>query len=244
MRRLLVLFVLAITAFGLCQSPSVPAGTAVRPQVVVYIREHATGANMVEISMVEPGYPPELLQKQITDLCRRLNAEPLGLNIYQEELVANQPNLRFLKATFAVVGLTDMDGGVNLTPLLQAFAGAPSPNTVKGMMVVLDEFVPIPKKTLRNFKSHAVEIQGRVDQNPPAVQYDIQFLTQNPGEINVLTEAGQVEKTPVSPPARKSPSTILWTLIVLAGLSMGALVYFLISRWHSGSSSASIARRP
>jgi hypothetical protein len=244
MHRLLTLFVLAVTAFGFGQEPEVPKSTAVRPQVVVYIREHQTGANMVELSMVEPGYPPDLLQKQIMDLCKRLDSQPMGLNIYQEELVVNQPNLRFLKATFAVVGLTDMQGGVNLTPLLQAFAGAPAPNTVKGMMVVLDDFVPVPKKTLRNFKSPAVVIQGRVDENPPAVQYDIQLLTQNPSEINVQAEPEKAENSPVPAPSRKAPSTILWLLIVLAGLSVGGLVYFFISRWHSGSSSASIARRP
>ena len=244
MHRLLLLFVLAVCAFSFGQVPEAPKSSSVRPQVVVYIREHQTGANMVEMSMVEPGYPPDLLQKQIMDLCKRLNSQPMGLTIYQEELVANQPNLRFLKATFAVVGLTDMQGGVNLTPLLQAFAGAPAPNTVKGMMVVLDDFVPVPKKTLRNFKSPAVDIQGRVDQNPPAVQYDIQLLSQNPSEINVQAESEKVEKTPVSAPPQKTPSPILWMLIVLAGLCVGALVYFFISRWHSGSSSASIARRP
>lgn len=237
MRWVLVTLGLALASLGWVQETPPTPNAAVRPQVVAYIREHPTGANMVQISMVEPGYPPDLLKSQILDLCRRLKSEPLGLNIYQEELIANQPKLRFLKATFATYGLTDSEGGVNLTPLLQAFAGAPAPNTVKGMVVVLDDFTPVPKKTLRNFSSPAVAIQGRVDENPPAVQYDIQLLTQNPSEINVQAEPERVEKSPVVTTVRRTPSAILWMLIVLAGLSVGALVYFLVSRWYSNSSS-------
>lgn len=210
--------------------------------MVVYVRQHSTGANIIQISMVEPDYPPALLQRQINDLGASLDYPPRGLSVYQHEMIANNPKLRFLKADFAVAGLTGEDGQVFLTPLVRAFVGAPEPHTIKALTVVLDGFLATPK-TLHNFKSEAVEVRGQIQTDPPTVQYEIELHSQNPSEINITLDPPKVESQPQRAPARRVSPSLVWGLIILSGLAAGALVYFLLLRRPTGGPPKTAARK-
>lgn len=234
MRGWAALLLVFLCALSSPQSPTDAPLPPIHPQLVAYVRQHSSGANLIELSMVEPDYPPDLLQRQINDLCTRLEYPARGLQVYQEELVANNPNLRFLKATFATGNLTQADGTINLTPLAQAFAGAPAPHTIKGMTVIFDDFMPT-KKTLKNYRSPSVSVEGRLDVDPPTVEYQIQLLSQNPSEISVHMEPPPVERTVSQPSQRTTPLGLIWGLIIVAGLAAGALVYFVLIRRPFGT---------
>lgn len=239
MRALAAVVIAFLVGLALAQEPSQPEtpppSASVRPQLVAYVRQHISGASLIELSMVDPGYPADLLERQIKDLCERLDYPARGLQLYEEELVANNPNLRFRKATFATGNLTLPDGTINLTPMLQAFAGAPAPYTIKGMTLIFDEFKPTAK-TLKEFRSQAVVIEGRLDLDPPTVEYHVQLLSQNPSEISVNSAPPPVERT-VSPVPRQRPNVgLVWSLIIVAGLAAGALVYFVLIRRSFGAS--------
>lgn len=234
-----------VTSAGAQTSTAPPApksAPAIHPDVVVFLRHHSSGADVVEISMVDADYPADLLTKQVNDLCARLNYPPTGLQVYSDQMIAGNPKLQFLHATFATAGLTHEDGTINLTPLIQAFAGAPPPHTIKGMNVIVDDFIPTAK-TIKAFPGPGAAIYGRVDSNPPDVEYQIQLLTQNPGDINIQLTGPTVERKPSKVPERGPSAILVWSLTILAGLGTGALVYFLVVARLSGGSSAAAARK-
>jgi len=244
MRGCFILGFALLTGFGLAQQPLSAAPTTsdvVRPDVLIYVHGDTTGANVVEVTMVDEHYPADLLQKQITDLGNRLKEQPRGLRIAQ--FVLNTNNQKVLQASFGTIGLEDSDGNANLTPLIQAFAGAPAPYTIKGMEVFYDDFNP-PIKGPKSFKSDAVTVEGRMDMNPPQVEYSIRLLTQNPSDILVSTKPPKVESKVNRAPVENSNSVLVWCLILVAGMAAGALVYFLLIRRLSGSSSTSVLRKP
>lgn len=227
----LVLVVTGCFALPQNQDPAIKGlFTTVRPQVLITIKEHPTTADLLEISMVEPNYPPDLLRRQIEGLGRLLNSAPRGLSIFAVELEEGNPNLRFLKATFAIDGIIDRaNGRLNLTHLVQAFAGAPEPHTVKGMAVVFQDEVP-SKTTISRFASEAVEVEARVETQPPMIEYRVKLKSQNPGEIEVAPSKPAVEPQEQKKKAAELPSFLIWTLVGLSGLAAGGLVYSIISR--------------
>ncbi len=243
MRCCFTLLIAAVAAVCLAQQPPQPADgqpTPVRPDVLIYVHGDTTGANVVEISMVDENYPSDLLQKQINDLCDRLKVPARGLRVVRSIMQGN--NQKVLAASFGTVGLEDSEGNANLTPLIQAFAGAPAPYTIKGMEVFYDDFNP-PIKGPKSFRSQSVTVDGRMDMNPPQVEYAIRLLTQNPGEILVSSKPPKVEPTSNRPQAGNSNSVLVWCLILIGGMAAGSLVYFLLIRRLSGSSSTSVLRK-
>jgi hypothetical protein len=246
MRLLLSLLLLfaALSAWsqGVIPPQSDDGFRAVRPDVLVYVEGHAAAGEIVQISMVNPDYPAETLKNQVEDLCKRLNSPARGLQVYTYTMGSNS-KLKFLQASFATTGMTDGEGNANLTPLLQALAGVPGPFTIKGVEVFYNGFDP-PIKGPKNFTSPAVVITGRRDSSPPQVEYSIQLQSQNASEIQVETKPPTAEPTINQPPVEKSNRVMLWCLILLAGLAGGSLVYFLLIKRLSGSSSTSVLRKP
>jgi hypothetical protein len=234
---LLMLLSLGI-AFSQVQAPAKNGFPAVRPDVIIYVKGHWTGANVVQISMVEANYPPEMLRKQVEDLCRRLDHPATGLAV-TPYVLDNNPNLKFLQATFGTSGLNDEEGNANLTPLIQAFAGVPAPHTIKGMEIFYSEFDP-PIKGPKSFTSPTLRIHGRQDRNPPQVEYAVELLSQNPSELLVETKPSAGEARPLVTPTQNSSPVLLWCLILMAGVAAGALVYFLLVKRLSGRSPSSV----
>jgi hypothetical protein len=205
--------------------------TTVRPQIMVLVREHEFGADVVEVSVVEASYPPELLRKQVEALGASLNNTLRGYQDYIVQLDKDKPNLKFLKASFAVDGLVDgKEGTVNLTPIAKAFAGAPKPHTVEGISVMLEHFNASPR-TLQAFDSANVSVQGRVQAELSSVEYRIHLHTQDPALISIgAAPVAQPEKNQVNTPADRGFGIWIWTLVALAGIATGALVYFAVLR--------------
>lgn len=245
MRFLMACLAVASITSAIAQTSTAPAQTAlaIHPDVVVFLRHHTTGADVVEISMVDADYPAALLTKQVDDLCSRLKVDPIGLQVYTDQLVAGNPKLQFLHATFATAGITGNDGSINLTPLIQAFAGVPAPHTVKGMNVIVDDFTPTAK-TIKDYPGPGAIVQGRVDSNPPDVEYQIQLLSQNPSDINIRVGAPPVEQKSRRPADQGGNAILVWSLAILAGLGAAALVYFLVVNRLSGGSSTASVRKP
>src|SRR5690349_17446165 len=123
MRLLLSALTLCAVSTALAQTlapaPSDSSFPAVRPDVVIYVKGHWTGNNLVEITMVDANYPPETLKKQVADLCERLGHPASGLAVTPYTM-GESAKLKFLQATFGTAGLTDDEGNANLTPLIQA----------------------------------------------------------------------------------------------------------------------------
>jgi hypothetical protein len=216
-------------AAGIAHGQDVPQPDAGGQQIVVLVREHAMGPEILQISAVKPDYPSDLLEKQINSLAQNLGSQIRGLTIYYEELVPGDANMRFLKSSFSVDGLIE-DGDLKLTPLLKAFAGAPEPYTVHGLRIIVEGVPPKPDR-VKYFDPKTLSVEAKFDKDPPTTEYEVQLKTQNPGEITVSNKAPAAESTNRGETAPSGPNPVLvWTLVVVAGLAAGALVYSVVIR--------------
>lgn len=231
MRIVVLPIVLALVGFSTAQEggPSGPFATT-GPDISVVITEHATGADIVEITATRAEYPATLLAQQIAALGKYLKSEPRVLRVFEQSLDPENQRLSFLKATFAVDGLIDRRLGVlRLEPLAKAFAGAAPPNTVQGLSVIYDGELPTAS-TIQSFESAAVSVAGRVTQNPTGIEYRIRLKTQKADEIRIPESTNeQMEPQPPSS-STGGPPAYAWAFLGVAGIAAGALVYFALLR--------------
>jgi hypothetical protein len=201
-----------------------------RPDATVVIREHPTGADMVEVTMAESDYPLELLTEQMNNLGVELNSMPRGLEVARHVLSPDNKELQFVKAKFAVDGLIDREGQrLNLQPLLRALAGAPEPHTVNSLLVILDGEKPT-SRTVKRHISKAVEAEATFVPAPAQIEYQIRLKTQDPSQITFPDFAPE-QKAGEKTSAQQSGTPVLfYAAIVAAALAVGALVYLALLR--------------
>lgn len=221
----ILIFLLAVQIFGKKENMSRPGATFV-------IREHQTGANMLEITLLEPSYPPDLLKRQIQKMTEIVNSYPRGLEMYYHQLSPDQPKLRFLKAVFAMDGLIRVDKQTfRLEPILKAFAGTPDPFTLHSISV---HFVgkKTGPKTLRAFSSKAVDVKGNVHTEPQGVEYFIEYHSQHPDEIKVPEEVLFLKQRKNHSISSKNDWNHLkfWGLLG-ASLAFGIGIYFGLTKY-------------
>ncbi len=232
----LFLVLWSVVGRGLAQSPS-PTTTlfdSVSPQVIVKITKHNTGADLVEISLEQAGYPAELLRAQIGDLSRRLGVGARGFKVELRQIAVAAGPISFLTCSFGINGLLDhVNGKVNLQALVQAFAGEHGKFTVKGMSVLL-EGEGADERTVRSFKSEYVEVQGIRINTPKGIEYRILVKSTEPDQIFIPSWSG--ERLPEKPVPVPKPSVdwTLYGLVIVGAIAVGALVYsFLLRPSHS-----------
>lgn len=208
--------------------------TTTRPDVTITVTKHAsTGVDVVEMTTQRPDYPVALLQEQAGKVAAALGVAPTGLKVgpYQ---IGNNPDLRFTQATFAVQGLVDRAGGIlRVEPFAKAFAGAPEPNTVDVLMVQFDGERPTGN-TLKSYfpKDGPVRVQAVAGAAGGGVEYRIQLLTQDPAKISIPDDRRQPLPQAAPPPPKPGPGPdwLLYGVIFVAAIAVGALVYSLLLR--------------
>lgn len=203
--------------------------STVKPDIMVIVREHPTGAEIVQVTALAKGYPTELLKSQLTQLGFNLNASVRGIQMERPNLGTKAP-VSFLRAEFATDGLIDRSKGIlRLGPIVKAFAGAPAPYTVQGMKIAF-EGEKTTKKMLRDFPSPGiVEIEGRASINPPGIEYQVKLICQEAALIDIPDEyAPPANQKPVPIPSSSPSPLMLVGLFSLAGVALGALVYLAL----------------
>jgi hypothetical protein len=202
----------------------------VRTQAIVQISKHATGADMVQVSMEDEGYPADLLRSQIDDLGKRLGTPARGLKLTMHEIASAGQSIGILKCTFAINGLLDhTTGRVALQALAQAFTGDHGKYTVKGMAVLLDGETA-DDKTVRSFSSPAVEVQGIRINEPRGIEYRILIKTNEPDAIFIPSWSGDKLPPKPVPVPKQGTDWALYSMAMVAALAVGALVYSFLLR--------------
>lgn len=201
-----------------------------RPDATVVIREHATGADMVEITMSRADYPTELLREQMEFLGSELNSMPRGLVVQKIGLDSTNKELQFVKARFAVDGILDRAGHrLNIQPLLRAFAGSPEPYTVKNMLIIFDGEKP-SARTVKRHVSDAVDAEANFVSAPAEIEYHITLKSQDRSKI-IFPDHAPEQKLGTKPSVKgSSPSILFYGAIGIAALAVGALVYLTLLR--------------
>lgn len=235
MRILALWAVIAISALGVSQAPPEASNSSapIRPEVVVVVKKSQTGADLIQIKMLDPGYPVDLLAQQIEDFGRRLGSGVRGATPMKLAGPSDNPRLAFVTSgTFAVDGMIDRTAGrLRLSPLVQAFAGAPSPFEIDAMLILLENETPTPQ-TVRRFTSPAVEVRAEATggSNMPGIEVRVNLLSQDPNAIQIPDRVEPNAPPAPSPPASRGVGWVAWTLAALASIAVGALVYFRLVR--------------
>lgn len=225
---LLGLFLLA--AVALAQTGQTPF----RPDITIVAREHSLGPDIVEVTLSKGDYPEDLLRRQLEDFGKRLGSAPRGLAVGSVQLDPGNPSLKFLKARFAVDGFIDRpQGALRIEPLLRAFAGAPEPYTIGTILLLFDGERP-GAGTVKRHQTDAVEAEGRVNDEPPMIEYAIVLKSQTPDKIAFPDKV--LEQSAVPQPSQQESGTpvLFWGAVAAASLAAGALVYLALLRGGSG----------
>ncbi|MCC7102990.1 MAG: hypothetical protein IT206_07930 [Fimbriimonadaceae bacterium] len=198
-----------------------------RPGVSIVIKQDS-GSELVNISMLNAKYPPELLQEQISSIGKEVGVAPRGIMIFAQAYGEGQYQ-RLVKAQFAINGLMNrIRGETNLQALARAFAGAPEPFTIHAIQVILDGELP-QERTLRTFANEGTVVSGTANSNPNTIEYLIQLKTQDRSSIHIpLSHIKEAKPEPVARAQTGIPANVLILLIVFASIAAGALVYFLM----------------
>lgn len=215
----------------------------VAPEVTISVQEHPTGAETVTVTLLDGAYPANLLRQQCESIGAMTGSPLRGLNLVQESLGQTQ-DLVFLRASFATDNLINLQTGeIALDVLVRAFLGAPEPHTLDSFLITIGGVSP-GVSTIRTFRSRTAVLEGDWSADLGALEYRILVLNQDPDELDIPRR--HVEETE-EPAAEHLPSPnrtpLLLGLVVLAGGSTGALVYFALSRRPRASSSPRSRKR-
>jgi hypothetical protein len=203
----------------------------VKLQVMLTVKKHQTGADLVDVTVLDTNYPPDLLQKQITAMCAALDAPARGLQVFR--ISYGSDKLEFVRASFGTIGLNEGNGRFNLQPIARAFAGGPAPFQISGIDVIFSDERPT-EQTVRSLDSTGVRLEARYNEPPAAgTEFRIALRTQDPSAIEIADHYVASEKP--APAAPKSSSgalseVLLWVMFLIAALAIGALVYWALLR--------------
>ncbi len=206
---------------------------ASKPQVTITIREHPTTADLVEVTMLDAGYPRDLLKRQCEAIGENAGSPVRGLYI-GAQTIGGDPKLRFLKASFATDNLIDRANSVlRLEPIVRAFAGAPAPYTVQGMSVSFVGEKP-NRATVGKFSfPEVVSVVGTTANSsfgPQGIEYRVTLLSQDPARIHIPEQVSKVTDRAIPAPKQKASWFGPVVVITAGSLITGLLVYFAILR--------------
>lgn len=198
----------------------------------IVVRKNDLGTDNVTVSLDEK-YPAEVLKQQADRLAKELGTDLRG---YRTEIYRPNPNDPggYLRATFAVAGLIKREASqLGLGAMAKAFAGAPEPYTLKTLMIQYESEAPT-QQTLKQWKDPDGGVLVQADASPQTgIEYRIRLNTQDPAKIRI-PEGSDAQAEKATPTKKEEPESRsdwwLWPVILLAALSIGALVYSLLLR--------------
>lgn len=196
--------------------------TSVRPQASIVIKQHTTGADMVEVTVLGSDYPVPILTAKLDSLGQLLGSGIRGLQTSKVEGA-------FLKATFATNGLVTAEAPrVNLKAVAQMFAFGERP--IKEFTVFYDGLKPdqsIPSKWFA--PKDAWLFEGQVSGQPRGIEYRVKVNTANIDDIKMPNEADRNPKI-AEVPEKKQGNIYVLIGIIAGAVGVGLLVYSALLR--------------
>lgn len=200
------------------------------PDIFVTVSKTSGGADVVTVTARKETYLPEVLMAQCQEVGIALGNSGRGFEVNRTDL-GTAGSVGLLRASFAVNGLIDRaTGGIDLESLCRPFLGVAEPNTVLVMLVnISDETAGFA--TVKRWRTDNVLVLGRQLQNPPGIEYRVEFYKQDPTGFTIprLAPEEEAEKVPEKPaPTQVNP--LMYAALGTALVSAGALVYFALLR--------------
>ncbi len=201
--------------------------SGVKPGVAVVVRQQPSGAEIVDVTMLDATYPANLLRQQCDQLARLAGVPMLGAQFWDS--APGDDRFSFQKARFGTDNLIDRETGqLWLDPILKAFAGIPAPHTIESLLITFEGFTA-NQQTIRTYLDDHVAVLGTAVLAPaPAVEYRVRLLTQDQSKITVpKVHTPENVKKPNPEQARRTNSVLPAVLYLAIGLlGAGCLVYF------------------
>ena len=193
---------------------------SVRPEATIVVRKHNTGADLVEVTLLDPKYLDADLRQKIETLGSLIGSVPRGTTIFHQDSGISGS---FLKGKFAVDGL--IHGGIDrfaLAPIIKAFAFGEKP--VRQFSVIFDNETP-DSNLLRRFKApgDSFMFEAISTSMPTGIEYRVIVSTNDANLIHIPVKGEKVVAA-----VKQSSSNIdpLVVVLVLAGsIATGLLVY-------------------
>lgn len=203
-----------------------------KPQATIVVHKHAVGADMVEITMLDPNFSMSTLKDCCLKMAGFIGSTPRGLNLYSQELDPQKAHLKFLKARFALDGLINSaKKEYHLEPIVKAFAGLREPYSIKRMSVHFAGEQP-SRQTLGELHSDAVDVVGDIQKGFKGIEYQVVLKSQNPESIKIPSHLIQGKGVLSSTTGFASWSPIWKFFAILAGsFSIGLMVYLYIIKF-------------
>lgn len=196
----------------------------VEPQAVISI-EHIEGTgDVVQMNYKGDVYDESAIKAAIADLATLTGAE---IKNYQFMPAATADDVS--KVFFVTQNLIDLStGDIRLQPVVRAFmAGAKG--KVESLSVRIMGMTPNPYTTLAAYTSKAVVLRAFFDAATTSIEYRILVVADDPNDVDIPPRHipdDMVTQGFQEPKRDKTP--MLLGLILLAGASAGALVYFAL----------------
>lgn len=192
----------------------------VSPEAIINVEHDSSMRDILQIYIFKPGYTTELLRSKIEWIARELGSPVDGLEVYP--MGDGQPGVKAICVVNNVVDGTL--GELRIQPFVRAFVGGPQGQSIKSFSIRFTGFVPT-SSTLQSYRSDAVVLEASYDPLSSILEYRILAKTDDPAKVTIPPR--YFPKSYVSPSGgSKNRLPILISLLVIAGLSAGALVYF------------------
>ncbi|MCH7905668.1 MAG: hypothetical protein IH944_14025 [Armatimonadetes bacterium] len=192
----------------------------VSPEVIINIEHDSSMRDILQIYVVKPGYTPELLRSKIQWIASELGSPVDGLEVYP--MGNGQPGVKAICTVNNVVDPTL--GELRIQPLIRAFLTGSQGQTIKSFSIRFSGFVPT-NSTLQSYRSDAVVLEASFDPRSSILEYRVLVRTDDPAELTIPPR--YFPNSYVVPSGKsRSRLPIVISLLVIAGLSAGALVYF------------------
>ncbi|CAN5530201.1 hypothetical protein BH11ARM2_BH11ARM2_02200 [soil metagenome] len=225
MRRLL-LAPLALVATASAQSWNEVA--RVRPEIAITVRQTASGTDSVEITPLNPDYPPGQLQDRAKEIAESLGEEPRGLLLQKLDfgsLAGRNP----ISASFGMDGLVNrQEGTVKLANLVRPFAA----EGIKGMSIVCEGFKPT-KATVLSYRSEGVQMLASPQSGGVGAEFRVLLSSTDPTKIDIPDRQEPKKQPYPKKEVQPGPDYVTYGIVAVAALALGALVYSLMLRPRS-----------
>jgi hypothetical protein len=216
----------ALGAAAAASDEPVPADKVrtVEPQVVVLVEHVPETGDLVQVLFKGALYDGPTLKADVDALGKALNAP---IENYQEFPAegADQPT----KVFFVTHNIIDPAmGDYRLQPVVRSLMRGAGGQSVESFSVQMLGQRPNAYTTLAKYTSKFVALKAFYDAATPSIEYRILVVTKNPELVEIPPRHIPDESVPDMADRGGDRTALLMVLLLTAGASAGALVYFAL----------------
>ena len=196
----------------------------VEPQVIIAVEHVQDSGDVVQMHFSGAVYDQPSVEAAVSEL-----ATTTGSQIKNFQYIPAPTPEDVTKVFFVTQNLIDAStGDIRLQPIVRAFMKG-AKGKVESLSVRIIGMRPNPYTTLAGYTSDAVSLRGFFDAASQSIEYRILVLADSPSKVQIPPRHIPDETFTQGFESQKDDRTpLLLGLILLAGASAGALVYFAL----------------